>query len=88
MGLTTSSSFMGLTTSSIMGLMTSSVVGLMTSSIMGCSVLRHTTNIMGLMTNGNLQITKYQFKAGKGVVIPSASHGTAVEAKRVFQGTT
>jgi hypothetical protein len=67
--------FMGLTTSSVMGLMTSSDLG-------------HTTNMMGLMTNSNLQITKYQFKAGKGVDIPSASHGTAVEAKRVFQGTT
>lgn len=76
-----------------MGLMTSSIMGLITSSVLGCmttdsSVLDHTTIMMGLKTNSNLQITKYQFKAGKDVVIPSASHGTAVEAMRVFQWTT
>ena len=62
-----------------------SVMGRMTGSVMG-----HTTNITGLTTNSNLQITKNRFKAGKGLrlVIPSASHGTAVEVKRVFQRTT
>ena len=77
----------------IMGHMTNIVMGRKTGNIiMGqktSSVMGHTTNIMVLMTNSNLQVTKYEFKAGKGVVIPGTSCSAAINlkvpVKRVFQ---
>ena len=45
--------------------------------------------VMVLMTNSNLQVTKYEFKAGKGVVTPGTSCSAAINlkvpVKRVFQ---
>ena len=76
---------MGRMTNVVMGRTTGIVImGQTTSSVMG-----HTTNIMVLISNSKLQVTRYQFKAGKRVVIPGTSCSAAINlkvlVKRVFQ---